>query len=147
MTPEEIAMKLASASATCEGNKCPYRASCKGDRLSCKMNDVALMLRAESAEITKLRSELESLKQGAIALANYTTELERINKKYYKIIAAFQDGYRTRAKLREKVPRIGSAITKGNRGRKKKSLVEMDGDERYAMPEEPKPPKDPVVII
>ena len=98
------------------------------------------MLRAEMAELTKLRAEHEMLKQGAIAMANYMHELEKVNSYYFRIISKFQEGYRTKYKVKRKKP-----ATKPRA--KKKPLVEMDGDERYAMPEEPKPPKDPVVII
>lgn len=142
MTPEEIAMKFASASATCRGGKCPYTAECQGTRETCKLKEVALTIRSQCLEIEKLNSECQSLRGATQLIAKYCAELERINDAYYKIISKFQSGYRPTAKPKKRVPHIGSG-----RGRKKKTLVEMDGDERYAMPAEPKPPKDPVVII
>lgn len=142
MTPEEIAMKFASASATCRGGKCPYTAECHGTRETCKLKEVALVIRSQCLEIEKLTAERDSLRGATQLISAYCTELERINDAYYKIISKFYSGYRPAARPKKRVPHIGSA-----RGRKKKSLIEMDGDERYAMPEEPKPPKDPVVII
>lgn len=140
VTPEEVAMKFASASATCKNGKCPYTAECKGTRETCKMTDVALMIRALTLELTKLRTEHESLKKGTVLLAGYIHDLEKINAQYYKVISAFQRGYVQRTKVKKRVPHIGS-------GRRKKDPLKMDGDERYAMPEEPKEPKPPVVII
>ena len=51
-------------------------------------------------------------------------------------------GVKPTAKPKKRVPHIGSG-----RGRKKKSLIDMDGDERYAMPEEPKEPKPQEIVI
>lgn len=142
MTPEEVAMKFASASATCRGEKCPYKNDCKGTIETCGLRDVALILRTQAAENEKLRAECETLTGSIRLVADYCSSLEKINRAYYKIILRYQAGHCTAYKPKKRVPHIGSA-----RGRKKKSLIEMDGDERYAMPEEPKPPKDPVVII
>jgi len=140
MIPDDIARQFQSASATCRGNRCPYASECKGTRETCKLKEVALIIRAMLNELTELRARYEALSQGANALSKYTIELEKINARYYKMIRQFQDGYRPPKPIKKGVPHIGS-------GRKKKTLAEMDGDERYAMPEEPKEPKQPVVII
>lgn len=142
MTPEEIAMKFASSSAVCRGNRCPFASECHGTGETCKLKEVAMVVRSQCLELDKLRTEVEVQRGATQLIAAYCDELERINKAYYAIIQKFYDGYRPTAKPKKRVPRIGSA-----RGRKKKSLIEMDGDERYAMPEEPRPQKDPVVII
>ena len=142
MTPEEIAMKLASASAQCGNGKCPYTSECKNTHETCKMKEVALVIRALLAELSKLRAEHEALKGGAVIMSGYLHELEKINAQYYRIISQFQQGYRQKAKVKKRVPHIGSA-----RGRRQKDPLKMDGDERYAMPEEPKEPKPQAVII
>ena len=54
MTAEEVAMKFASASATCKGSKCPFAAGCTGNYDTCKMKEVASILRFEVAELDQL---------------------------------------------------------------------------------------------
>ena len=143
MTAEEIAMKFQSASTTCCGDKCPYRKECQGTYETCRIKEVALVLRSQIVELEKLRAERDALSGATKLIARYCTELENINAAYYRIISRFQTGFRSSVrKYKKRTPHIGSG-----RGRKKKSLIEMDGDERYAMPEEPKPPKDPVVVL
>lgn len=142
MTPEEIALKFASASATCRGHDCPYAAQCRGSLETCKLKEISLIVRSMILELEKVRTEYELLRQGTVLLNEYVRSLEQINAKYYKTICRFIDGYRPPKKTKPYVPKIGSG-----RGRKKKNLIDRDGDERYAMPEEPKPPKPQVVII
>lgn len=140
MTPEEVARLFQSASATCRGDHCPYASECKGTRETCRLRDVSLLLRAMETEIEEMHVKYDALSGGANLLVKYIHELERINARYYRIISQFQKGYRPPVKVKKSTPYI-------RKGRKKKSLAEMDGDERYAMPEEPKEPKPPVVII
>lgn len=144
MMPEEVAMKFASASATCRNTRCPYASDCKGTLETCKIREVGLIIRTLLEEEEKLRHENDLLTGAMKLIAKYCNELEKINRAYYKIIMRYQAGHSTTYKPKKRAPYIGSGR---GRGRKKKSLIEMDGDERYAMPEEPKPPKDPVVII
>lgn len=142
MTPEEIAMRFASASAKCRNEKCPFMSECQGTRETCKLIEVAAIIRAQCLENEKMRSECESLRGAIRLIAKYCNELERINDAYYKIISRFMSGIKPTAKPKKRVPHIGSG-----RGRKKKSLIDMDGDERYAMPEEPKEPKPQEIVI
>ena len=135
-------MKLQSASATCGFGKCPYTSECKGSRETCKMKEVAMIIRAELAEIESVRAENIAMRDFMKVMMDYIKQLEAVNTRYYKLVRSFQDGYRPKEYKKKKHPRIGSA-----RGRKKKDPVSMDGDERYAMPVEPKEPKPEVVIL
>lgn len=137
MMPLDMAMKLASASATCERHKCPFMTKCKGDYTTCVMKEIALMLRSQNAEIESLKSMIEAY-QGIIATTQvYINDLEKINKRYHDLCIAFEHGYRPkRAKSVKRVPKI------------KKDPKEMDGDERYAqVPESTHEPPPPLVVI
>lgn len=140
MKADEVANKFQSASATCRGNKCPYAAECKGTRETCKMREIALLIRTMANELVEVHAQYDALSQGAKVLVKYIVSLEKINAEYYKMIRKFQDGYRPSNRIKKGVPHIGS-------GRKKKPPEEMDGDKRYAMPEDNKKEKRPVVII
>ena len=137
----DVAMKFASASATCKNGKCPYTADCRGTTDTCKMKEVAMMIRALDAEIETLRAKCEKLENELAESRKYASSLEVINERYYRLTVSFQNGYRPKAKIKRK--RI-------NKPSKKKldNPVLMDGDERYAK-EEPKKKKPdlPVVII
>lgn len=142
MTQQEMAIKLASASACCSKMKCPFTGTCKGAYESCAMKDVALMIRSDLAEIDALRNTVTALKDILIGVNRYIIDLEKINKRYRDIIVGFGMGYRPRkpGKIR-KVP-------KKHISKLKKDPVEMDGDERYAFDPEPKTePEPPVVMI
>lgn len=138
MTPQEIAMKFASASATCKNGKCPYTAQCRGTTDTCKMKEVAMVIRATLEELATMHAKYAVLEGMAKQLLRYVSDLEGINERYYRLARSFQDGYRPKKKIRRKgVPK-----------RKKKNPVLMDGDERYAQDEPRKtPPELPVVII
>ena len=138
MTAEEVDLKFGSASATCKGNKCPFAAGCTGRYDTCKLKEVATILRFQITELEQLRSEAELLRGAVALIGNYCHELEKINKAYYRLLMKYYDGEHPKVRPKKRTPRVN---------RKKKSLIEMDGDERYAMPEEPKEPKQPVVII
>lgn len=141
MTPNEIAMKFASASATCKNGKCPFTAQCRGTSDTCKMKEVAMVIRAMQAEIDTLRSKYITLNGIAAEALKHMEALEKINERYYRLAVSFQNGYRPKAKIRRKKP---------NKPSKKKleNPVLMDGDERYAQEEPRKTPPDlPVVII
>ena len=137
----EVAMKFASASATCKNGKCPYTADCRGTTDTCKMKEVAMMIRALDAEIETLRARCEKLETELAESRKYSSSLEAINERYYRLTVSFQNGYRPKAKIKRK---------RVNKPSKKKlaNPVLMDGDERYAKEEPPKKKPDlPVVII
>ena len=137
MTPLETAIKLASASSRCERHKCPFMSQCKGDYTTCFMKEIALMLRAQNAQIESQQSIIKAFQDVLAATQVYIAEIEKINKRYHDIVLAFYQGYRPKKR------------PDGKRGpykpRKKKDTTEMDGDERYAQePErttEPAPQK------
>lgn len=137
----EVAMKFASASATCKNGKCPYTADCRGTNETCKMKEVAMMIRALDAEVSTLQARCEKLENELAESRKYASSLEAINERYYRLSVSFQNGYRPKAKIKRK---------RVNKPSKKKlaNPVLMDGDERYAK-EEPKKTKPdlPVVII
>ncbi len=140
MTPQEIAMKFSSASATCKNGKCPFTSECRGTTETCKMKEVAMMIRAMMAEITTLRTKYDALDGIAKIVLTYVADLEKVNEQYYQLVSKFQNGYRPKAKIVRKDAR---KIHK----KKKIDPVKMDGDERYAY-EEPKEKTElPVVII
>jgi len=139
MTPQEIAMKFASASATCKNGKCPFTSECRGTTETCKMKEVAMMIRAMMAEITTLQAKYNAMEGIAKQVLTYISDLEKVNSQYYQLVSKFQNGYRPKQKIVRKDAR---------RIRKKKiDPVKMDGDEHYAY-EEPKQKTElPVVII
>lgn len=137
MLPLETAMKLASASATCERHKCPFMTKCKGDYSTCVMKEIALMLRAQNAEIESLKSMVDAYQRIIATTQIYINDIEKINKKYHDLCIAFEHGYRPK-----NVKRLKRAP------KPKKDPAEMDGDERYA--QEPPPayePPPPLVVI
>lgn len=137
MMPLDMAMKLASASAKCERHKCPFMAQCKGDYTTCVMKDIALMLRAQNAEIQTKDAIIRGLQDLLLGVHKYTLELEKINKRYHDVILAFQQGYRPKKKIKRPY-----------KPRKKKTPEEMDGDERYAVePTRTSEPEPPLVVI
>lgn len=141
MTPQEIAMKFASASATCKnGNRCPYSSECKGTGDTCKMKEVAMIIRSLLEELSIYRAKYKTLEGLTAVLCDYVRDLEQINEDYYRLCVAFQNGYRTKSRVKRK--------RRKHIPRKNIPVEQMDGDERYAY-EEPKEPKPdlPVVII
>ena len=139
MTPNEVAMKFASASATCRNGKCPFTSDCRGTTETCKMREVAAIIRALVAENATLRARCAALDGISQEALGYMASLEKINEYYYKLCSSFQNGYRPKAKIVRKDARM-------RRKKKPKDPVLMDGDERYAY-DEPKEPDLPVVII
>lgn len=137
MKPLEVAMKLASASATCAKHKCPYAAQCKGNYETCAMKEIALLLRSQCAEIDSLKAVVAGLSDILSAVKTYVDEIEKANKRYHDIVIAFQHGYRPKKTIR-----------KPYKPRKKKDPEEMDGDERYAYVDpNPPEPEPPMVVI
>lgn len=137
MMPLEMAMKLASASATCERHKCPFMGKCKGDYSTCVMKEIALMLRAQNAEIQTKDAVIRGLQDLLLGVHKYTLELEKINKRYHDVVLAFQEGYRPKKKVRRPY-----------KPRKKRTPEEMDGDERYSYePPKTTEPPPPLVVI
>ena len=140
MMPLEVAMKFSHASNQCEKYKCPYAAQCKGDYVSCPLKEVALIIRSQSAEIESLKSMVMAFQNVLASTQKYIADLESINKQYHDIVLAFEHGYRPK-------PRPGSK-KKPRRVPKKKDLIEMDGDERYAQePPRVTEPQAPLVVI
>jgi len=141
MTPQEVAMKLASASATCRNGKCPYTSECGGTSDTCKMKEVSMIIRALLTELATANAQYKALLEINQSLNNYVADLEDINAQYHKLIVSVQAGYRPRHNAKRRKPR---KVKKG----KPMDPVLMDGDERYAQPEPPKTKPDlPVVII
>lgn len=141
MTPQEIAMKFSSASATCKNGRCPFTSECRGTTETCKMKEVAMVIRSLMVDLETLQIKYATLAGVVKEVLGYITDLENANNKYHKLCVSFQNGYRPKAKI----------VRKGTKMRRKKKPVdpvEMDGNERYAY-EEPKEPKEelPVVFI
>lgn len=136
MMPLEMAMKLASSSSRCERHKCPFMAQCKGDYTTCVMKEIALMLRSQNAEIETLKSMVKAFSDVLASVQIYIADLEKINKRYHDLVIAFEQGYRPKKHVKRPYkPR-------------KKSVEEMDGDERYACsPPTATEPPPPVVMI
>ena len=140
MTPLEMALKLASASSQCAKSKCPFMAKCKGDYTTCVMKDIALMLRSQAAEIDSQKAMINAFQDVLASTHKYIVELEKINKRYHDIVIAFQQGYRPRAKKHN--------AKRSPYKNAKKSVYEMDGDERYACePTDTKDSNPPLVVI
>ena len=137
MLPLDMAMKLASASATCEKHKCPFMSKCKGDYSTCVMKEIALMLRSHNAEIESLKAKCQAYAEMIAAIQVYVSDIEKINKRYHDLVIAFEHGYRPKnVKKLKRVPKV------------KKDPVEMDGDERYAQSPPPaNEPPPPLVVI
>ena len=140
MTPQEVAMKFASASATCRNGKCPFTSECRGTNDTCKMKDVAMIIRSLLAEIATLKTKYNVLDGITQQSLEYMASLEKINEYYYKTCASFQRGYKPKAKIVRKDARI-------RKKKRPKDPVEMDGDERYAYVNPDKEPDLPVVVI
>ena len=141
MTPHEIAMKFASASATCKNGKCPFTADCRGTSDTCKMKEVAMIIRSMQAEIDTLRSRYEAVSGITAEMLKHMSALEKINERYYRHAVSFQNGYRPRAKIkRKRTPKPSK--------KQLENPVLMDGDKRFEHVEPPKNPPDlPIVII
>lgn len=139
MTPHEIAMKFASASSSCKNGKCPFTADCRGTTDTCKMKEVAMVIRGLVAENETLRAQYNALDAIAKQVVPYVRELERINEHYYRTIESFQRGYRPKVKRKRLKP--------GRKPKEKTDPIEMDGDERYAYKEPKVKTELPVVII
>lgn len=140
MNPQEIAMKFASASATCRNGKCPYMSECKGTTDTCKFKEVAMIIRSLMNELATLTAQCNTLREMNNTLNEYVSDLEDINRQYHSLVLSFQAGYRPKKNGKKRKPR---------QTKKKKPLdpVMMDGDERYALKTPPKKPDLPVVII
>lgn len=146
MTPEEIAMKFASASATCRGGeRCPYITNCTGHTEDCRLKEVAMTIRAQSVKIERLEAKCAAMKEYAEALDAYADKMENIAREYESIIKRFQNGYRPSYKLKcRKKPKTGVDTSKI---KKVDDLLALDGKERYELPARPKEPKMARVII
>lgn len=140
MTPLETAMKLASASSTCEKHKCPFASQCKGHYDSCGMKEVALIIRSQNAEIDSLKSMCNAYASVLAATQKYIVDIEKINKRLRDICVAFEKGYRPKYKIKhKKSPRKIDP---------KKDPAIYDGDERYAQVLPPiREPDPPLVVI
>ena len=146
MIPEEAADRLARAYTTCKGNKCTFASECDGKSASCPMKEIGMTIRAQQNEIEMLRSVINALRYIMDGVHEYIEDLEEVNKNYFDLVKAFQMGYRPKKPTRKRRP---INVRKYNRGRfrMKKTLVDIDGDERYAPKPEPKQPYPPVVVI
>lgn len=141
MTPSEIAMKFASASATCKNGKCPYSSQCRGTSDTCLLKEVAMVIRSLMAENSTLKAQYDALRLISHASLEYIQELEKVNQYYYQLCTKFQEGYRPKSKIVKKETRMY------RKKKRPKDLTKIDGDERYAY-EEPKEKTElPVVII
>jgi len=139
MTPQEMAMKLASASANCQKCKCAFASQCKGNYESCVMKEVAMVLRAYQAEVDTLNATVKGLRDIILAVQTYVSDVEKTNKRYHDLIVAFGHGYR---------PKNPHKLKRVYKPRRKKDPTEMDGDERYAYePPKTKEPSPPLVVI
>ena len=144
MTPSDLALNFSNACNVCKGNRCIFAAQCNGKSETCKMKEVAMTIRAQSAEIDALSAAVKELRHMVTGIEEYAASLEKIIQKYNILINAFQHSYRPAKKV--------------TRGRKKKpiaprkptldELIKMDGDKRYAKkPEKKIPPPPPLVIL
>ncbi len=138
MTPQELATKFVSASTTCRNGKCPFTTQCRGTTETCKMKEVAMIIRGVVEENETLRARNALLEALTKPLIPYINDLERINEHYYQTIKSFQDGYRPKTKRKKLKPRKPPV---------KEDPKEMDGDERYAQQPPKKKPDLPVVMI
>lgn len=150
MSPQEIAMKFMSASATCKGDKCPCRTTCNGKGETCGLKEVALTIRAlladieyHKAQVQALSDKIKNMNQQMDDLTNYANQLERINDDYYRLVVSFQNGVRPKSKVKRR--KATKSITR--KVRRRKDPVEMDGDPRYAKPAKPPKKELPVVVI
>ena len=138
MQPLEVALKLASASSKCEKHKCPFASKCKGDYTTCTMKEVALILRAQQAEIESKQAMIKSFQAMMAATHQYIVEIEKINKRYHDLVIAFQNGYRPKKRYKPK----------RSPSRKHIDPVQMDGKEQYAYePPSAREPEPPLVVI
>lgn len=139
MTPHEIAMKFASASATCGNGRCPFSSECRGTTETCKMKEVAMVIRDLVAENATLKAQCNAVNELSKTALVYMGSLEKIVDYYHRTCVSFQNGYRPKKKIAKKSART-------TKKRKPKDPSEMDGDERYAYTPE-KPEKPETVII
>ena len=141
MMPLEMAMKLASASNTCERHKCPFMTKCKGDYTTCVMKDIALMLRSLQAEIDSQNALIQSYQSVLAATQKYIVDIEKVNKRYHDLVIAFQNGYRPKAK-KHKLKRTPDLK------KLKIDPASVDGNEKYAYtPPSTREPEPPLVVI
>lgn len=138
MTPQEIAMEMMSACNTCQGTKCLYRTRCGGHNHTCPLKEVAMTLRAQEVRIEALENELKMNKEIVKAQKEEIESLNKTNNDYCKLVNAFRAGYRPPKPTKKGKPRRGRPI--------KRDLIEMDGDERYALVT-PRKPEPPMVLI
>ena len=142
MTPQELAMMCANASTKCEKYKCPFAAKCKGSYETCVMKEIAMIIRANLAEIDTLNAVTKGLSAFLVGTKDYIVDLEKINRRYRDLIIAFGKGYKP------KKPGSVRRVPKKRLNKKKKDPTEMDGDERYAFDPDEKPePEAPLVVI
>lgn len=139
MEPLEIASKLASHHHSCKGDRCPFASQCDGrTRGECGMYRLAMMIRSQEYKINSLEIMVKGLRDMLLMLQNYANDLEVLNRRYKSLV----DHYRNIDK-----PKIYGLNKPKHRAKPKENLVEMDGDPRYAMPEEPKEPKPETVVV
>jgi hypothetical protein len=140
MTPNEVAMKFSSASGTCRNGRCPYTSECRGTSDTCKLKEVALMIRSLVADLSMLQSRYTLLESTLNANLEYIRDLEKINRYYTTLCSRFQEGYRPKAKVVKKAQRL-------RQKKKPKEPELMDGDEQFAYKDPNKKLDLPVVII
>lgn len=143
MTPEEIAMKFSLAGNTCQGGlRCPYASECTGKKEDCRLNEVAMVIRAELAKNDRLTAKVEALTQYVKDILGYADALEKVCRRYESLVTKFCNGYRPPRKPGKKKP-----IYKKIERRKQLDLIEYDGKPEYGLPPRPREPKLPMVVI
>lgn len=124
MDPHEVATKFSSHCNYCNGDKCPFASKCNGKRETCGLVEVAMLLRAQKAEIDSLSAAVAGLRDIIDMMNRYCKELEDINGRYRALVQAFQRGYKPQRKIshtKKKKPKVP----------RRKTLEQMDGDPRY----------------
>lgn len=142
MTPHETASKLIGAVNFCKGERCIFASQCHGGHGdTCPMKEIGMTIRAQQAEHELLQAQLDAFRSTVYLLLDYAAELEKINKQYYNLVHAFQQGYRP-----TRVTRAGKPVRVKQRALPK-DVTLADGDERYAPPPPPPKPKEEMVVI
>lgn len=146
MESRDVANKFAYACNTCKGNRCPYSSQCTGKSETCKMKEVAMMIRSKDCEIDTLSAAIKGYDSVLMSLMEYIKSLEDINQRYHNLTVAFQQSYRPSNKTYR--GRKGPVRVRQKKKLTQEDLIRMDGDERYAdeAPIKP-PPQKPMVII
>ena len=121
MTQEEIAMKCSSACSTCGFGECPFLDVCLHDKKACVMKQIAMMLRANLAEINKKDEQLGVMKVISKTLCSYIDEVEDLNRRYHEMYSEYQAGYKVAPKRRKPRKRIT-----------RKNAIKYDGNPKYA---------------